>query len=575
MTDSTIEPIPFDPDAVRAWGDSHPRHTNWPVVYTIFDDKAIYVGETTSAATRLKQHLANPQKAHLVHARVVVDETFNTSVCLDLESQLIAYFAADEKFQVLNSNAGMSNADYFERDKYRASFDGIFERLLDEGLLTRSIPDIVNSNLFKYSPFKSLNTDQATAVEGILEALLNEWESQSPEPIVIQGDPGTGKTIVAIYLIKLLMDIASSQPDEALDLDSMFADFFQEGYRDALRDVKIGLVIPQQSLRKTVQKVFKKTPGLDPKMVIDPFSLARPNEYDLLIVDEAHRLSLRANQPSAAQNNKFKELNETFFGEDLPGFTQLDWIRAASRHQILLLDAAQSVRPADLSPTTVNEVVAKADAQHTLFRLHSQMRVSGGNDYIEFVGKLLNLETVGLPDFGDYDFRIFDDLAEMREAILEKNREVGLSRLVAGYAWEWKSRHNPNAIDISIDGIDLQWNQTAVDWVNSPTSLNEVGSIHTIQGYDLNYAGVIIGNDLGLDPETGQLVFNRENYFDKKGKENNPKLGREFTDEELLEYVKNIYRVLMTRGIRGTYVFVTDPELKIRIGLLKKSKATF
>jgi len=566
MTDSTIEPIPFDSDAVRAWGESHPRHTNWPVVYTIFNDKAIYVGETTSAASRLKQHLANPQKAHLVHARVVVDETFNTSVCLDLESQLIAYFAADEKFEVLNSNAGMSNADYFERDKYRASFDGIFERLLDEGLLTRSIPDIVNSNLFKYSPFKSLNTDQGAAVEGILESLLTEWESESPAPIVIQGDPGTGKTIVAIYLIKLLMDIASSQPDEALDLDSMFSDFFQDGYRDVLRGVKLGLVIPQQSLRKTVQKVFKKTPGLDPKMVIDPFSLTRPNEYDLLIVDEAHRLSLRANQPSAALNNKFKAINETFFGEDRPNFTQLDWIRSASRHQILLLDAAQSVRPADLSPTTVNEVVSNADARHTLFRLHSQMRVAGGNDYIEFVGKLLNLEAAGQPDFGDYDFRIFDNFADMRQAILEKDQEVGLSRLVAGYAWEWKSKNDSSAVDISIDGIDLQWNRTAVDWVNSPTAVNEVGSIHTIQGYDLNYAGVIVGNDLGLDPESGELVFNRAKYFDKKGKENNPKLGRDYTDDELLEYVKNIYRVLLTRGIRGTYVFVTDHELKKRFG---------
>jgi hypothetical protein len=383
---------------------------------------------------------------------------------------------------------------------------------------------------------------------------------------VIQGDPGTGKTIVAIYLIKLLMDIASSQPYEALDLDSMFSDFFQDGYRDVLRGVKLGLVIPQQSLRRTVQKVFKKTPGLDPKMVIDPFSLTQPNEYDLLIVDEAHRLSLRANQPSAALNLKFKAINETFFGEDHPNLTQLDWIRAASRHQILLLDAAQSVRPADLSPTTVNEVVSNADAQHTLFRLHSQMRVSGGNDYIEFVGKLLNLEPVGQPDFGDYDFRIFDNFADMRQAILEKDQEVGLSRLIAGYAWEWKSKNDPSAVDISIDGIDLQWNRTAVDWVNSATSANEVGSIHTIQGYDLNYAGVIIGNDLGFDPETGQLVFNRANYFDKKGKENNPKLGREFTDDDLLEYVKNIYRVLMTRGIRGTFVFVADYELKERFG---------
>jgi DUF2075 family protein len=98
--------------------------------------------------------------------------------------------------------------------------------------------------------------------------------------------------------------------------------------------------------------------------------------------------------------------------------------------------------------------------------------------------------------------------------------------------------------------------------------VNEVGSIHTIQGYDLNFAGVIVGDDLGLDPATGQLVFSRANYFDKKGKENNPKLGREFTDFELLEYVKNIYRVLMTRGIRGTYVFVTNPDLKKRLELL-------
>ncbi|MCX6494159.1 MAG: DUF2075 domain-containing protein [Actinobacteria bacterium] len=571
MTDSTIEPIPFDADAVKVWAEANPRHTNWPVVYTIYNDHSIYVGETTSAANRLRQHLANPQKSHLVHARVVLDETFNSSVCLDLESQLIAYFAADEKFEVLNSNAGMSNSDYYDRDKYRQSFDDIFKRLLDEGLLTRSIPDIVNSNLFKYSPFKSLNTDQATAVEGILEMLFDSWNQDSPAPIVIQGDPGTGKTIVAIYLVKLLRDIAASDPEEPIDTNSMFADFFQPGYRETLGDVKIGLVIPQQSLRKTVQKVFKKTPGLDPKMVIDPFSLTKPNEYDLLIVDEAHRLSLRANQPSAALNNKFRAINEAFFGADEPGYTQLDWVRAASRHQILLLDAAQSVKPADLSESTIKSVVSAADAQHTLYRLHSQMRVSGGNDYIEFVGKLLNLEPTGSPDFGDYDFRIFDDFAEMRAAILEKEQEFGLSRLVAGYAWEWKSRNDPHAVDISIDGNDLQWNQTVVDWVNSSTSINEVGSIHTIQGYDLNYAGVIIGPDLTLDPTTNELAFDRSSYFDKKGKENNPRLGLDYSDGELLEYVKNIYRVLLTRGILGTFVYADSSEIRAALSELTQS----
>ena len=92
--------------------------------------------------------------------------------------------------------------------------------------------------------------------------------------------------------------------------------------------------------------------------------------------------------------------------------------------------------------------------------------------------------------------------------------------------------------------------------------MEEVGSIHTVQGYDLNYAGVIIGADLGFDPVTQKMVFNRENYHDKKGKENNPRLGIVYTDEDLLDYVKNIYRVLLTRGIRGTFVYVVDPYLR-------------
>jgi DUF2075 family protein len=106
---------------------------------------------------------------------------------------------------------------------------------------------------------------------------------------------------------------------------------------------------------------------------------------------------------------------------------------------------------------------------------------------------------------------------------------------------------------------EMRWNTTTTDWINSPKSVEEVGSIHTVQGYDLNYVGVIIGNDLRYDPAAGKLVFDRTNYHDKKGRENNPKLGIKYTDEDLLEYVKNIYSVLLTRGIRGTYVYICDP----------------
>mgnify|MGYP000482258452 CR=1 FL=1 len=112
----------------------------------------------------------------------------------------------------------------------------------------------------------------------------------------------------------------------------------------------------------------------------------------------------------------------------------------------------------------------------------------------------------------------------------------------------------------------MRWNSTASDWINSPNSVEEVGSIHTVQGYDLNYAGVIIGPELGYDEATGRITFNRDKYFDVKGKENNQKLGLVYSDEDLLQYVLNVYRVLLTRGIRGTYIYIVDEKLRRNFG---------
>ncbi len=150
----------------------------------------------------------------------------------------------------------------------------------------------------------------------------------------------------------------------------------------------------------------------------------------------------------------------------------------------------------------------------------------------------------------------------MRDEIRHLDQSEGLARLLAGYAWEWKSKNDPNAYDIEIDGLSMQWNRTDRDWVASANSVEEVGSIHTIQGYDLNYAGVLIGSDLGYDPDRERLVFNRGSYFDRQGKKNNNKLGLTYTDDDILAYVRNIYAVLLTRGILGTFVYVCEPALR-------------
>jgi DUF2075 family protein len=211
--------------------------------------------------------------------------------------------------------------------------------------------------------------------------------------------------------------------------------------------------------------------------------------------------------------------------------------------------------------TTIN-IVEKAKQTKSWFHLASQMRVMGGSDYLAFVKDLFSETGHPAKDFSGYDLRFFDSFKDMRSEILRLDAEHGLSRLLAGFAWEYKTKKNPQLFDIELEGIKLRWNQTVTDWVSSPTSPQEVGSIHTIQGYDLNYAGVIIGNDIGYDPVLKKMFLRRDNYFDKKGKENNPVLGIEYSDDDVLHFVLNIYKVLLTRGIKGTFVYVCDPDLR-------------
>jgi DUF2075 family protein len=562
MTDYRIDRFPFDAESISFWAQAEQLGANWPVVYTLSNDKEIYVGESLSAVSRLNQHLSTT-KQQLSRVQIILNERFNKSVCLDLESQLIRYLAADGKHRVLNANAGIQDANYFDRDKYQKSFNELFELMVEDGLLSKPVPEIVNSNLFKFSPFKAVSLEQAAALNGIIERIVGDLKTEGDSQLIVQGDPGTGKTIVAIYLMKLLRDISRASEDELLEDESIFSEFFTPELSELFSGLKIALVVPQQSLRKTLEVVFSQTPGLSKDMVLTPFEVAESKEdFDLLIIDEAHRLGQRSNQNSAMQNKKFTELNIELFGSDDKSKTQLDWIQSKSRHQLLLLDTAQSIRPGDLPLDTTESLVEKAKASDSWFHLASQMRVMGGTDYLTFVKSVFTDTGSVAKEFNGYDLRFFDSFTDMRSEILRLDSEHGLSRLLAGYAWEFKTRHDPEAFDIELEGIEMRWNQTVTDWVNSPTSPQEVGSIHTIQGYDLNYAGVIIGNDIGYDPISKEIFLRRDNYFDKKGKENNPVLGIEYSDDDVLHFVLNIYKVLLTRGIRGTFVYVCDPALR-------------
>lgn len=179
------------------------------------------------------------------------------------------------------------------------------------------------------------------------------------------------------------------------------------------------------------------------------------------------------------------------------------------------------------------------------------------------------------PDFSEYDLRFSNSVLEMQEAIRARDRGAGLARLVAGYAWDWKTRGNRSGFDLELEGAEFVWNRADKDWINSPGSIDEVGSIHTVQGYDLNYAGVMIGGHLRYDQLTRPVVVDRRAYRDKKGKENLQKLRRQTTDEGLPTLIRNIYGVLLTRGILGTYIYVCDPHLRAHFASVLSPGRTF
>lgn len=228
---------------------------------------------------------------------------------------------------------------------------------------------------------------------------------------------------------------------------------------------------------------------------------------------------------------------------------------------MFLIDGEQTVRPADVAPSVIRGLVQTAKAEGRWFPLESQMRLTAGEGYLDFARRLLTDEPIPAAAQEGYDLRFFDDLGAMRAEILARENEVGLSRLVAGYAWKWVSKGNGSEdapADIVLDGVGLHWNRTPTDWISSARSEAEVGSVHTVQGYDLNYAGVIIGPDIVWEEASGRVRAVRKNHFDRE--------VRSTPDEaDLLEYIRNSYYVLLTRGIRGTYVYVCDPALRERV----------
>ena len=539
--------------------------SDWPVVYIINNNKEAYIGETTDASIRSNQHLANQVRRNLNQINIISDDTFNKSSILDLESFLIKYMSADNRFKLQNGNGGLQNHNYYQRKMYEDKFREIWIQLKSKGLVKNDLRMIENTDLFKYSPYKSLTIDQYMIVNDILTDLADLVNKKEPATFVVEGGAGTGKTILGIYILKLLMQAKDTKQIEIEEdqVEQNLSDILK--INDAIDDLKIGLVIPMDNLRSTLKKVFKHIKGLNSNMVLSPHEVGKSDEiYDLLIVDEAHRLRRRKNLTQYGtfdENNRKLKLGNSG--------TELDWILLKSKYQLFFYDEGQSIKPTDIRKEDFRKLMIRKNFH--MYSLSTQLRcIKGGEEYVDYIKAVFsNNPPKKKKTFKGYELKMFEDVDEMITDIKNKDSEYGLCRNIAGYAWRWNSKGKgipfdqvntskvikSGIFDLEIDGHKYIWNSKTTDWINSPNSVNEIGSIHTTQGFDLNYTGLIIGNELKYDLENNKFFIDRNNYFDAKGK-------AATTDEELLQYIINIYQTMMLRGMLGTYVYVCDENLK-------------
>ena len=522
----------------------------WPLVYFIQNEteRLAYVGESTNASSRIKNHLANPERLKLNKISIIGSDKFNKSATLDIESNLIQYISAEGTYNLQNGNYGLINHNYYQQDLYKDLFKEIWTKLIEKRIITKSLVEIENSEIFKYSPYKSLNEDQYNSILEILEGLTVKKSNK----IFIKGSAGTGKTILATYLIKLLNSEITETSLEDFNDDELKEINYIKAFQAKYPKAKIGLVIAMTSLRESLENVFKKMPGLKASMIINPSDTFKLKEkYDLLIVDEAHRLRQYKNiswMGAFRKNNRKLDLDDTG--------NELDWIIANSKNQIFFYDSAQSVKPSDIDAEKFTTLLN--DKNTLKLELNSQMRVQGGINYIKFVDELLHVKrNIGNIYFAkDYELLVFDSLIDLYGELGKREELNGLSRLVAGYSWPWASKENKAAIDIKIEGLEFQWNQTDKDWINSPSAFKEIGCIHTTQGYDLNYTGVIFGKEINYNKATNKIEVDPKLYFDINGKKGVSNV------EDLKSYIINIYKTIMYRGIKGTFVYACNKDLR-------------
>lgn len=335
MNDFYINEYSFD-ESGKTIVSNEKNGKDWPVVYLIHNDQELYIGETQNVYKRFDQHLKNPERKNLKKISIIFDEEYNKSAVLDIEQSLIQLCGADNKYKLQNLNGGQSEKhNYYQREKYLNKIEQIWKRLTKLGMTNMSLDDIKNTDLFKYSPYNTLTVEQNEVCKTIIYDIIDKLSNGIDATSIINGGAGTGKTIVLINMIfKLInsnkLEIDFSDEEDSLTDNTQLIHDLKKFISNYGHELKIGYVVPMTSIRKTLKTVFSKTKnGLRANMVIGPFDVFK-EEYDVLFVDEAHRL---AQYKNIGFRGEFKK-NAEKLGKNPEEITQLDMIIARSKYRV-------------------------------------------------------------------------------------------------------------------------------------------------------------------------------------------------------------------------------------------------
>lgn len=391
---------------------------------------------------------------------------------------------------------------------------------------SKMLQDTLGSMLDGNEEFVMID-DQKVVYEEALSLAEKAQHTPEKKVMIVTGGPGTGKTVISINLLVEL--------------------------------TKRGLLAQYTTKNSAPREVyFEKLKGkrreISPKLLFKSSGCyvdAGNNELDVIIADEAHRLNAKSGMFANKGENQIKEIIH------------------ASRLSVFFIDESQRVTTSDIgSEEEIIRFAKEQNAEITEMKLESQFRCNGSDGYLAWLDHLLGIRQTANTEFDfNYDFRIYDDPNELRKAIVERNGN-NKARMVAGYCWNWitKGKEDASLSDINIEPFDfhMKWNlSNTTTWSIDEDSIDQCGCIHTCQGLEFDYVGVIIGDDLRM--ENGCLITDatKRAKTDKslKGLVKMAKEDPEKADQIADEIIRNTYRTLMTRGMKGCYIYCTDQAL--------------